>query len=90
MKSVHPPDDVYQRAAELAEHDQVSVDRLVTALVQGHASEWSRLRARAARGSAEKLKSVPAKVATLSPKRSIACKAGPSKGKGSYRMEVDH
>ena len=29
MKSIQLPDDVYQRAAEMAEVDHVSVDRLV-------------------------------------------------------------
>jgi predicted DNA-binding ribbon-helix-helix protein len=67
MKSIHLPDDVYQRAAELAEHDQVSVDRLVAALVHEHAREWSRLRGRATRGSKEKLKSVLAKVSDSEP-----------------------
>jgi hypothetical protein len=33
VKSIQLPDDVYQRAAELAEADYVSVDRLVAALV---------------------------------------------------------
>jgi predicted DNA-binding ribbon-helix-helix protein len=67
MKSIHLPDDVYQRAAELAEQDKVSVDRLVAALVYAHAREWSRLRGRAARGSKEKLKSVLAKVGDTEP-----------------------
>lgn len=67
MKSIHLPDDVYQRAAELAEYDQVSVDRLVAALVHEHAREWSRLHGRATRGSKEKLKSVLAKVSDAEP-----------------------
>jgi predicted DNA-binding ribbon-helix-helix protein len=67
MKSIHLPDDLYQRAAELAEQDKVSVDRLVAALVHEHAREWSRLRGRATRGSKEKLKSVLAKVGDAEP-----------------------
>jgi predicted CopG family antitoxin len=67
MKSIHIPDDVYQRAAEMAEQDQVSVDKLVAALVQEHAREWSRLRGRANAGSAEKLRSVLAKVSDSQP-----------------------
>jgi hypothetical protein len=62
MKSIHIPDEIYQRAAEMAEQDQVSVDRLVAALLQEHAREWSRLRGRATAGSLEKLKAVLAKV----------------------------
>ncbi len=67
MKSVNIPDDVYQRAAELAERDQVSVDRLLAALVLHHAREWSRLRARTERGSIEKLRSILQKVGDAPP-----------------------
>ena len=62
MKNVQIPDDVYQRAAELAESDHVSVDRLVTALVNEGVGEWSRVQSRAARGSLEKLRHVLSKV----------------------------
>jgi len=49
MRSIQLPDDVYQRAVELAEADQVSVDRLVAAIVNERASDWAKLQARAAR-----------------------------------------
>jgi len=62
VKSMQLPDDVYQRAAELAEADHISVDRLVAAIVNERASDWAELRARAARGSLEKLRDVLAKV----------------------------
>jgi hypothetical protein len=62
MKSVQLPDDVYRRAAQLAEADQVSVDRLVAALVNEGVGDWERVQARAGRGSLEKLKRVLAKV----------------------------
>ena len=62
MKTIQVPDEVYQRAAKLAELDRVSVDRLVAALVNERVGEWSRLQARAARGSVEKLKQVLSKV----------------------------
>jgi hypothetical protein len=62
MKSVQLPDDVYQRAAQLAEADQVSVDRLVAALVNAGVGDWEKVQARAGRGSLEKLKSVLSKV----------------------------
>ncbi len=62
MKSIQLPDDVYNRAAEMAESDHVSVDRLVAALVNEGTGEWSRAQARAARGSVEKLKRVLSKV----------------------------
>lgn len=67
MKSVQLPDDLYKQAAELAERDQVSVDKLVAALVHEHACEWERLRSRAARGSVDKLKAVLAKVSDAQP-----------------------
>ena len=51
MKTIQLPDDVYEKAAELAEIDKVSVDRAVAAIVNERVSEWSRLKARAARGS---------------------------------------
>jgi hypothetical protein len=67
MKSVQLPDDLYKQAAELAERDHVSVDKLVAALVREHACEWERLRTRAARGSVDKLKAVLAKVSDAQP-----------------------
>ena len=62
MKSIQLPDDLYQRAAELAEVEHVSVDRLVAALVNEGVGDWSRVQARAERGSLEKLKRVLSKV----------------------------
>jgi hypothetical protein len=67
MKCIQPPDDVYQRAAELAEADHVSVDRLVAAMVNEGVSDWARLQARAERGSVEKLRNVLAKVSDAPP-----------------------
>ena len=62
MKNVQLPDDVYQRVAELAESDHVSVDKLVAALVSERVGDWSRVKGRAERGSVEKLKRVLSKV----------------------------
>jgi hypothetical protein len=67
MKSIQLPDEVYQRAVELAEADHVSVDRLVAAIVNERASDWSKLQARASRGSIEKLNRVLAKVGDAPP-----------------------
>jgi len=61
MKSIQLPDDVYQRAAALAEADKVSVDRLVATIVNERASQWSSMQARAARGSVERLRAILAK-----------------------------
>ena len=62
MKTIQLPDDVYQRAAELAESDNISVDRLVTALVNEGVIEWTSLHSRAARGSLERFRHVLSKV----------------------------
>jgi predicted DNA-binding ribbon-helix-helix protein len=43
MKSIQLPDDVYRRAAEMAEVDHVSVDRLVAALVNEGVGDWARV-----------------------------------------------
>jgi hypothetical protein len=67
MKNIQLPDDVYRRAAELAEADHVSVDRLVAAIVNERACDWAKLQSRAARGSLEKLKSVLSKVSESPP-----------------------
>jgi hypothetical protein len=67
MKNIQLPDDVYLRAAKLAESDHVSVDRLVAALVNEGVGDWSRVQARAARGSVEKLKRVLSKVGDAQP-----------------------
>ncbi len=61
---------MYQRASELAERDQVSVDNLVTGLVNAGIDEWddwARLQALAARGSIAELKTVLAKVKDVPP-----------------------
>jgi len=65
MKSIRLPDDVYQRAPQLAEADHVSVDRLVADLVNEVAGDWERVQARAERGSLEKLIRVLFKVSAV-------------------------
>ena len=62
MKSIQLPDDIYQRAAQLAEAHHVSVDRLVAALVNERVGDWERVQGRTERGSLEKLKRVLSKV----------------------------
>jgi hypothetical protein len=67
MKSIHLPDEIYERAAQLAERDNVSVDKFIAALVHEHAVEWEQLQKRAQRGSVDKLKAVLAKVGDSKP-----------------------
>jgi len=62
MKNVQLPDEIYERVEKLAAQDHVSVDRLVAAMVNERADDWSRLQQRAAIGSVEKLKQVLAKI----------------------------
>ncbi|HKO20841.1 MAG TPA: hypothetical protein VJU82_18350 [Acidobacteriaceae bacterium] len=70
MKNVQLPDDIYERAAEMAALDHVSVDRLVATLVNEKVDDWFRVRARAGRGSLDKLASVLAKVQDTAPEPS--------------------
>jgi len=67
MKNIQLPDEIYDRVAKLAEADQVSVDRVVAALVMERVGDWSRLEARASRGSLEKLGQVLSKVPSIEP-----------------------
>ena len=67
MKTIQLPDEVYQRAVELAEIENVSVDRLVAAIVNEKTADWSKVQKRAARGSAERLKRVLLKVSEAPP-----------------------
>jgi hypothetical protein len=67
MKNIQLPDDLYERAAEAAANDHVSVDKLVACLISEKLADWSRLEARAARGSVEKLHDVLAKVRDVAP-----------------------
>ncbi len=67
MKTVQLPDDLYQRAAELAKSDHVSVDKLVAALVNEGVCEWSKLQTRANHGSVEKLQRILSKVSDAAP-----------------------
>lgn len=58
MKTVQIPDDLYQRASQFAERDQVSVDKLVAALVYESLSEADRIQQLASRGSLEKFREI--------------------------------
>jgi hypothetical protein len=69
LRTVQIPDDVYQQASLLAQQDHVSIDHAVAALVRDGVGEWSRLEARAARGSLTKLRSVLDKVGDSAPER---------------------
>jgi hypothetical protein len=67
MKSIQIPDEVYARAAELASMENVSVDKLVTAIVSAEVRDSDWLRARAARGSMERFRQILDKVSDAPP-----------------------
>jgi hypothetical protein len=67
MKNVQLPDDLYQRDAKLAELDHVSVEKLVTALVNEGIGNQSKVQARVERGSVDKLKRVLSKISEATP-----------------------
>jgi predicted DNA-binding ribbon-helix-helix protein len=67
MKTIQLPDEVYERVEQIASTDHVSVDMLVTALVNEGVSGWSELQVRAARGSLERLNRVLSKVRDTPP-----------------------
>jgi hypothetical protein len=58
MKTVQIPDDLYQRASQFAERDQVSVDKLVATLVYESLSDSERIQELAKRGSLEKFREI--------------------------------
>jgi len=58
MRNVQIPDELYERAAQLAERDHVSVDRVVAALVSEAVSDWDRVQERAGRGSLTRLRAL--------------------------------
>jgi hypothetical protein len=70
--SVNIPDDLYRRARELAESQQVSVDDVITSAFAEQMVAWERLKKRAVRGSREAFFKVLDKVPDVDPKRSIA------------------
>jgi hypothetical protein len=52
--SVNVPDELYQRAAEVASAQHISVDEVFASVFVEQLSAWERLQQRASRGSREK------------------------------------
>jgi predicted CopG family antitoxin len=67
MKTIKIPEEVYERAAALAEADNVSVEKLVSALVTERIDDWFRMQARATRGTMDAYHRVLAKVSDRPP-----------------------
>ena len=60
--SVSIPDELYQKAVEIAEAQNVSVDEVLTLAFVEQLSGWERLQVRAARGNRAKFLAVVDKV----------------------------
>ncbi len=67
MKNIQLPDEIYAQVAALADEDNVSVDRVVASLVREGVHDWSRLKARASRGSLSDLQEILARVPSAEP-----------------------
>jgi hypothetical protein len=65
--NVTVPDAVYRQIAELAERQQVSVERIVAAALAEQLSGWSRVEQMAERGSRERFLAALDKVPAAEP-----------------------
>ena len=61
------PDDLYQRIADLATRQQVSVERMAAAALAEQLSGWARVEGMAERGSRERFVAALAKVPDTEP-----------------------
>lgn len=65
--SVNIPEELYQRAREIAESQHLSVDDVVSSAFAEHMAAWERLKQRAARGNRESFLAVLDKVPDVEP-----------------------
>jgi hypothetical protein len=65
--NVTVPDTMYRKIAELAERQQVSVERIVAAALAEQLSGWARVEQMAERGSRERFLAVLDKVPATEP-----------------------
>jgi hypothetical protein len=65
--NVQVPEELYQKAVEIANEQHVSVDDLFASAFIEQLSAWERLQQRAARGSREKFLAVIDKVPDVEP-----------------------
>lgn len=65
--SVRVPEELYQKAVELAAAQQLSVDEVFASAFVEHIAAWERLQQRAAQGSREKFLAVLDKVPDIEP-----------------------
>ncbi len=65
--SVNVPEELYRRASEVAEAENISVDDLFALAFEERLLEFERLKEKASRGSYEKFRRVMAKVPAVEP-----------------------
>ena len=65
--TVNVPEELYQKAVEIAESQHLSVDEVFASAFADQISAWERLQQRAARGSREKFLAVLDKVPDVEP-----------------------
>lgn len=68
--NVRVPDDLYQKAMEIANARHISVDEVFASAFAEQLSAWERLRARAALGNRDKFLAVLDKVPDVEPEES--------------------
>jgi len=65
--NISVPNELYQKAVQLAEQENVSVDALVSSMLAEQVAIWDRLQSRAARGSRDRFLAVMSKVPDVEP-----------------------
>jgi hypothetical protein len=65
--TVNIPEELYEKAAEIADAQHVSVDQIFASAFAEHLSAWRRLQHRASQGSREKFLAVLSKVPDVEP-----------------------
>ena len=69
--SVSVPDELYQKAVEIAKAQRVSVDEVFASAFAEQLSAWGRLQQRTARGTRDKFLAALTKCLTLNPTTTI-------------------
>jgi hypothetical protein len=68
--SISVPDELYRKAAAIAEEQHVPVEEVFSSAFQDQLTHWERLKQRAARGSREKFLAALDKAADREPEES--------------------
>lgn len=67
MSSISVPDELYEKAIEIAEAEHVSVDEVFASVFAEHVSAWERLQRRASQGDREKFLAILDRVPDVEP-----------------------